>query len=81
MVVTSSAQVPPLTLYCINSLTNRCQMFAERFIVYTQTVEDVNGTVMGRVFKFAMEIPGLNFISIVMHSMATDRFYPPSKFV
>jgi hypothetical protein len=49
-------------------------MFAERFIVYTQTVEDVNGTVMGRVFKFAMDIPGLNFISIAMHSMTTDRF-------
>ncbi len=60
--------------YCIRFLSNYWQMFAERFIVYTQTVEDVNGTVMGRVFKFAMDIPGLNFISIAMHSMTTDRF-------
>jgi hypothetical protein len=49
-------------------------MFAERFISYTQSVEDVNGTVMGRVFKFALDIPGLNVISIAMQSMTTDRY-------
>ncbi len=48
-------------------------MFAERFISYTQSIEDVNSTVMGRVFKFAQDIPGLNVISIAMQSITTDR--------
>jgi hypothetical protein len=48
-------------------------MFAERFIAYTQTVEDVSGTVMDRVIKFATDIPGLNFISIAVHSLTTDK--------
>ncbi len=46
--------------------------------MYTQTVDDVNGTVMERVFKLALDIPGLNMISIAMHSMTTDRFAPCS---
>ena len=54
-------------------VTSSAQMFAERFIVYTQTVEDVQGTVMDRVVKFATEIPGLNFISIAVHSICTDN--------
>ena len=54
-------------------VTSSAQMFAERFIVYTQTVEDVQGTVMDRVVKFATEIPGLNFITIAVHSICTDN--------
>jgi hypothetical protein len=71
MVVTSSAQVVLPNLF--PTFLMLVQMFAERFIVYTQTVDDVNGTVMERVFKMALDIPGINMISIAMHSMTTDR--------
>jgi hypothetical protein len=54
-------------------VTSSAQLFAERFIVYTQTVEDVSGTVMDRVVKFATDIPGLNFVSIAVHSLTTDN--------
>ncbi len=49
------------------------QMFAERFIAYTQTVEDVRGTVLDRVVKLATDIPGLNIVSIAVHAFATDK--------
>lgn len=36
-------------------------------------MEDVTGTVMDRVLKFATDIPGLNFISIAVTSLTTDN--------
>lgn len=36
-------------------------------------MEDVTGTVMDRVIKFATDIPGLNFISIAVTSLTTDN--------
>ncbi len=48
-------------------------MFAEKFIAYTQTVDDVRGTVMDRVVKLATDIPGINVICIAVQSFTTDR--------
>ncbi len=48
------------------------QLFAEKFIAYTQTVEDVRGTVLDRVVKLATDLPGINVISIAVHSLAMD---------